>query len=80
MHAAAPPSLVAAALAALRQVPPTHALIFGLVLAAVSTVWLWLTTNQLAAGLALTAIAFYVLVYTLILKRRTAQNSTTNGQ
>ena len=61
------------------QVPPTHALIFGLVLAAVSTVWLWLTTNQLAAGLALTAIAFYVLVYTLILKRRTAQNIVWGG-
>ena len=61
------------------QVPPTHALIFGLVLAAVSTVWLWLTTNQLAAGLALTAIAFYVLVYTMVLKRRTAQNIVWGG-
>jgi len=61
------------------QVPPTHALVFGLVLAAVSTVWLWLTTNQLAAGLAVTAIAFYVLVYTLILKRRTSQNIVWGG-
>ncbi len=61
------------------QVPQTHALIFGLVLAAVSTVWLWLTTNQLAAGLAVAAIAFYVLVYTLILKRRTAQNIVWGG-
>ena len=61
------------------QVPPSHALVFGLVLAALSTVWLWLTTNQLAAGLALTAIAFYVLVYTLILKRRTAQNIVWGG-
>lgn len=61
------------------QVPPTHALVFGLVLAAVSTVWLWLTTNQLAAGLAVAAIAFYVLVYTLILKRRTAQNIVWGG-
>ena len=52
---------------------------FGLVLAALSTVWLWLTTNQLAAGLALTAIAFYVLVYTLILKRRTSQNIVWGG-
>jgi protoheme IX farnesyltransferase len=60
-------------------VPPTHALVFGLVLAAVSTVWLWLTTNQLAAGLALTAIAFYVLVYTLLLKRRTPQNIVWGG-
>jgi protoheme IX farnesyltransferase len=61
------------------QVPPTHALVFGLVLAALSTVWLWLTTNQLAAGLALTAIAFYVLVYTLLLKRRTPQNIVWGG-
>ncbi len=61
------------------QVPQTHALVFGLVLAAVSTVWLWLTTNQLAAGLALAAIAFYVLVYTLILKRRTSQNIVWGG-
>ena len=61
------------------QVPPTHALVFGLVLAAVSTVWLWLTTNQLAAGLAVAAIAFYVLVYTLILKRRTSQNIVWGG-
>ena len=61
------------------QVPPSHALVFGLVLAALSTVWLWLTTNQLAAGLALTAIAFYVLVYTLILKRRTSQNIVWGG-
>jgi protoheme IX farnesyltransferase len=61
------------------QVPPAHALVFGLVLAAVSTVWLWWTTNQLAAGLALTAIAFYVLVYTLVLKRRTAQNIVWGG-
>ena len=61
------------------QVPPSHALVFGLVLAALSTVWLRLTPNQLAAGLALTAIAFYVLVYTLILKRRTAQNIVWGG-
>ena len=39
------------------QVPPAHALVFGLVLAGLSTVWLWLTTNQLAAGLAVTAAA-----------------------
>ncbi len=61
------------------QVPPAHALVFGLVLAGLSTVWLWLTTNQLAAGLAVTAIAFYVLVYTLVLKRRTPQNIVWGG-
>ena len=61
------------------QVPRGHALIFGLVLGALSAVWLGLTTNWLAAALAVLAIAFYVLVYTLLLKRRTAQNIVWGG-
>ena len=61
------------------QVPPRNALIFGLVLGALSSVWLGLTTNWLAAGLSVAAIAFYVLVYTLLLKRRTAQNIVWGG-
>jgi protoheme IX farnesyltransferase len=61
------------------QVPVRHALIFGLALGVVSTVWLALTTNLLAAGLSVAAIAFYVLVYTLGLKRRTAQNIVWGG-
>ncbi|WP_308282690.1 heme o synthase [Pseudonocardia nigra] len=61
------------------QVPTRHALVFGLVLGAVSSVWLGLTTNWLAAGLAVAAIAFYVLVYTLLLKRRTSQNIVWGG-
>jgi heme o synthase len=61
------------------QVPTTHALVFGLTLGAVSAVWLGLTTNWLAAGLSVAAIAFYVLVYTLLLKRRTSQNIVWGG-
>lgn len=61
------------------QVPPRHALVFGLVLGALSAVWLGLTTNWLAAGLSVAAIAFYVLVYTLLLKRRTSQNIVWGG-
>ncbi|MHA6794802.1 heme o synthase [Pseudonocardia bannensis] len=61
------------------QVPTRHALIFGLVLGALSSVWLGLTTNWLAAALSAAAIAFYVLVYTLLLKRRTAQNIVWGG-
>ena len=61
------------------QVPSRHALIFGLVLAALSSTWLGLTTNWLAAVLSLAAIAFYVLVYTLVLKRRTSQNIVWGG-
>jgi len=61
------------------EVPVRHALIFGLVLGAASAVWLALTTNLLAAGLSVAAIAFYVLVYTLLLKRRTSQNVVWGG-
>ena len=60
-------------------VPVRRALVFGLVLGAASFGWLWATTNLLAAGLAVAAIAFYVLVYTLLLKRRTAQNIVWGG-
>jgi heme o synthase len=61
------------------QVPPRNALIFGLVLAALSSTLLVLTTNWLAALMSLAAIAFYVLVYTMILKRRTSQNIVWGG-
>jgi protoheme IX farnesyltransferase len=61
------------------QVPKSHALVFGLVLGALSALWLGLTTNWLAAALSVTAIAFYVLVYTLLLKRRTSQNIVWGG-
>jgi protoheme IX farnesyltransferase len=60
-------------------VPKSHALIFGLVLGAASAIWLGLTANWVAAGLSVTAIAFYILVYTMLLKRRTAQNIVWGG-
>jgi protoheme IX farnesyltransferase len=41
--------------------------------------WLWVTTGWLPALLALAAIAFYVGVYTLALKRRTPQNIVWGG-
>ncbi|GAA3447433.1 heme o synthase [Planomonospora venezuelensis] len=61
------------------QVPPVNALIFGIVLGALSTLGLGLTVNWLAAGLSLAANLFYVLVYSMILKRRTAQNIVWGG-
>jgi protoheme IX farnesyltransferase len=60
-------------------VPRSHALVFGLLLGAASAVWLGLTANWVAAGLAVAAIAFYILVYTLLLKRRTSQNIVWGG-
>ncbi len=60
-------------------VPTRHALIFGLVTGAASFFWFWATTNLFAGALAVATILFYVLVYTLVLKRRTAQNVVWGG-
>ncbi|MEO6792791.1 MAG: heme o synthase [Mycobacterium sp.] len=56
-----------------------NALIFGLVLSVVSFVWLWRTTNLMSGLLAMATIAFYVLVYSMMLKRRTSQNVVWGG-
>lgn len=56
-----------------------EALVFAFVIGALSVAWLWITTNFLAAMLSLSAILFYVLVYTLLLKRRTPQNIVWGG-
>ncbi|WP_370063305.1 heme o synthase [Mycobacterium sp. MAA66] len=60
-------------------VPTRHALIFGLVLTVASFFWLWRTSNLLSGLLGLATIAFYVFVYTLLLKRRTSQNVVWGG-
>jgi heme o synthase len=68
-----------------RRALPRHmvsrraALVFGLALGVVSTVWLGLLVNWLSAGLALTANVFYVVGYTMLLKRRTTQNIVWGG-
>ena len=62
-----------------RQVTPEDALRFGLALGAAGFVWLWATVNLLSASLATAAILFYVFVYTIGLKRRTAQNIVIGG-
>lgn len=61
------------------EVSPRNALVFGVVLGIGSFLWLMATTNLLAAAMAVGAILFYVLVYTLLLKRRTAQNIVWGG-
>ncbi len=60
-------------------VPNRHALIFGVALSVGSFCWLWWTTNLLSGLLAAATIAFYVFVYTLVLKRRTSQNVVWGG-
>ncbi len=55
------------------------ALTFGLALSAGAVLWLWRTANLLAALLAAATIAFYAVVYTLLIKRRTAHNVVWGG-
>lgn len=61
------------------EVTPRGALLFGAALTAASTVWLWVLVNPLSALLSLGAIALYAVGYTMILKRRTAQNIVWGG-
>lgn len=61
------------------EVPIRHALVFGIALGVASFAWLWATTNLLSALLAVATILFYIFVYTLLLKRRTAQNIIWGG-
>jgi protoheme IX farnesyltransferase len=56
-----------------------HALVFGLALSMGSFLLLWWTTNLLTGLLAVATIAFYVLVYTLLIKRRTSHNVVWGG-
>ncbi|MGY6498660.1 MAG: heme o synthase [Microcella sp.] len=56
-----------------------QATVFATVIGVGSILWLWVTTNLLAASLAFAAILFYVVIYTLVLKRRTEQNIIWGG-
>ncbi len=60
-------------------VTPDDALRFGYVLGAVAFFFLAIAVNVLAAALSLAAIAFYVFVYTLWLKRTSTQNIVIGG-
>jgi heme o synthase len=60
-------------------VTPVQAVVFAIALAAVGTAVLWVGATPLAALLALSALVFYVGVYTAILKRRTPQNIVIGG-
>lgn len=61
------------------EASPRGALIFAFVLTALSTAWLGLLVNPLSAALSLAAIVLYAVGYTMILKRRTAQNIVWGG-
>ena len=57
----------------------TNATIFATVIGVLSLVLFWVFTTPLATLLALIAIVFYVVVYTMALKQRTSQNIVWGG-
>ncbi|NWN89522.1 MAG: protoheme IX farnesyltransferase [Micrococcaceae bacterium] len=61
------------------EVTPREALIFSWVLAVAAISILALGTNWLATAFGIAAIFFYVVIYSLILKRRTQQNIIWGG-
>jgi protoheme IX farnesyltransferase len=61
------------------EVEPERAVVFGIVLGVISFAVMAWFVNLLAAFLTLLAIAFYVVVYTMILKRTTPQNIVIGG-
>ncbi|QCQ90982.1 heme o synthase [Rhodococcus sp. SGAir0479] len=62
-----------------QAVPTRNAFVFGMTLGIASFAWLWWRANLLAGFLVVLTIAFYVLVYTMVLKRRTWQNVIWGG-
>ncbi|HEY7721440.1 MAG TPA: heme o synthase [Pedococcus sp.] len=61
------------------EVTPRQGVVFGAVLTVVSTAWFAWQVNLLSAALSLGAIVMYAVGYTMILKRRTAQNIVWGG-
>ena len=61
------------------KVNKNQALIFGITLSIISVVALDYFTNRISAGILLFTIIFYVLIYTIWLKKRTSQNIVIGG-
>jgi protoheme IX farnesyltransferase len=61
------------------SVTPERAVAFGIVLGAISVALMAWTVNLVAAFLTLLAIGFYVVVYTIMLKRSTPSNIVIGG-
>jgi protoheme IX farnesyltransferase len=61
------------------RIPPAEALAFGVTTATLSVMVMGLALNWTAAALLALTIAFYLVVYTIVLKRRTPQNIVIGG-
>jgi protoheme IX farnesyltransferase len=61
------------------QISKKNATIFATLIGVLSLIFFWIFTTPLATLLAFIAIVFYVVVYTMALKQRTAQNIVWGG-
>ncbi|WP_229659383.1 heme o synthase [Nesterenkonia alkaliphila] len=61
------------------ELSPREALVFATLLGIAALAILWFGANPLAAGLGALAMFFYVVIYTMVLKRRTEQNIIWGG-
>jgi protoheme IX farnesyltransferase len=61
------------------DVTPTEAMAFAVALEAVAFAWLWVLVNPLSGVLAVAACLFYVVVYTIWLKRTSTSNIVIGG-
>jgi len=61
------------------KISESEAFAFGLTLAVMAVVMLWLATNALAAAILAFTIFFYVVIYSMWLKRWTPQNIVIGG-
>ncbi len=61
------------------EIQPREALVVAAVIETLAFVWLWVFVNLLSAVLAVGACAFYVIVYTIWLKRTSTQNIVIGG-
>ena len=64
---------------AVGDISPAGALIFGVVISLLGTLWLIQMANEVAAFWALFSILFYVFIYTIWLKRTSTQNIVIGG-
>ncbi len=61
------------------RVPILHAVVLGIAMNAAAALWLDRSANLLAAALALAGTAWYLVIYTAWLKRRSTQNIVIGG-
>lgn len=61
------------------RIAPWKAVVFGLVLSVAQFAIFWFKVNSLSAWLSLAGLLYYVLIYTVLLKRTTTQNIVIGG-